>query len=184
MAILSSMIVMYSNLERRLLMESSFEFNINKDTSTVEVKKRFNVPLELLWNTWTTNDLLDKWWAPKPYITKTKSMNFKEGGTWLYSMISPTNEVHWCKNDYQKIEPLNFFVGLDAFCDEEGNASNQMPRTLWTCIFSQSNEDVLLTIMAKYETLNDLEKIMELGFKEGFTMALSNLDELLLELTK
>ena len=109
-------------------------------------------------------------------------MEFKKGGTWLYAMVSPANEIHWCKNDYQEIEPLRKFVGLDAFCDENGKTDTSMPRTLWTCIFSKINDKVLLTITSKYETTNDLEKIIELGFKEGFTMALGNLDELLLEL--
>ena len=163
-------------------MKSSFEFNVYKESSTVEVKKEFDVSLELLWNAWTTSELLDKWWAPRPYVTKTKSMEFKKGGTWLYAMVSPANEIHWCKNDYQEIEPLRKFVGLDAFCDENGKTDTSMPRTLWTCIFSKINDKVLLTITSKYETTNDLEKIIELGFKEGFTMALGNLDELLLEL--
>ena len=53
-----------------------------------------DVSLELLWNAWTTSELLDKWWAPRPYVTKTKSMEFKKGGTWLYAMVSPANEIH------------------------------------------------------------------------------------------
>ena len=58
-------------------MKSLFEFNVYKESSTVEVKKEFDVSLELLWNAWTTSELLDKWWAPRPYVTKTKSMEFK-----------------------------------------------------------------------------------------------------------
>lgn len=75
-------------------MKSLFEFNVYKESSTVEVKKEFDVSLELLWNAWTTSELLDKWWAPRPYVTKTKSMEFKKGGTWLYAMVSPANEIH------------------------------------------------------------------------------------------
>ena len=106
-------------------------------------------------------------------------MDFREGGTWLYAMISPEHQVHWCKNDYQKIEHHKMFSGLDAFCNEEGITAENMPRTLWTNEFTDKGSTTTVSINAKYETLEDLEKVIEMGFKEGFTMALGNLDEYL-----
>jgi PhnB protein len=35
----------------------------------------------------------------------------------------------------------------------------------------------MVDITIAYQSLNDLEKIIELGFKEGFTMAMGNLDQ-------
>src|SRR5690606_28570474 len=113
----------------------------------------------------------------KPYRTETKSMDFREGGMWLYAMISPENEKHWCKNDYHKIVNQSMFTGLDAFCDENGVVNKEMPRTLWTNEFNENGETTLVSITARYDSLADLEKIIQLGFKEGFTMALENLDQ-------
>ena len=161
-----------------------FDFIVDKENSTVNVVREFAAGLDLVWDAWTKPELLDQWWAPKPYRNQTKSMDFREGGMWLYAMISPENETHWCKNDYHKIDHHKSFTGLDAFCNEEGVASTSMPRTLWTNNFSEAGGKTTVSITAKYESLADLEKIIELGFKEGFTMALGNLDELLEELTQ
>ena len=156
-----------------------FNFIVNKENNTVNVQREFAADLQLTWDAWTKPEILDLWWAPKPYQTKTKSMDFREGGMWLYCMVSPTNEVHWCKNDYEKIEPLNTYSGLDAFCDEMGTTNPEMPRTRWTNTFTENGNTTLVNIVAQYESLADLEKIISLGFQEGFTMAMGNLDEVL-----
>ncbi len=156
-----------------------FDFTINKADNTVNVKREFMAGLDMVWDAWTKPELLDQWWAPKPYQTKTKSMDFREGGTWLYAMISPTNEYHWCKNDYLKIDSKKSYIGLDAFCDEDGNTNMDMPRTQWTNTFSEANDKTMVSIVAKYDTLEDLEKVIQLGFQDGFTMALGNLDQYL-----
>ncbi len=156
-----------------------FDFTINKETQTVQVIREFNANLNVVWDAWTKPELLDQWWAPKPYQNKTKVMDFREGGMWLYCMISPTNEVHWCKNNYIKIEALKGYVGLDAFCDEEGVINMDFPRTEWSNAFSELDGITTVSISAKYSTLADLEKVIEMGFKEGFTMGLNQLEELL-----
>lgn len=154
-----------------------FDFIVNKENNTVNVKREFSADLELVWEAWTNPEILDQWWAPQPYRTETKSMDFREGGMWLYAMISPQDEKHWCKNDYQKIEHQKSFSGLDAFCDENGTINESMPRTLWTNTFVENGETTVVNISARYDSLADLEKVIQLGFKEGFTMALENLDQ-------
>ena len=158
-----------------------FDFTVNKENNTVNVKREFAANLELVWEAWTNPEILDQWWAPKPYQTRTKSMDFREGGMWLYEMYNTESEnqqeCHWCKNDYHKIEHQKMFSGLDAFCDENGRVNTDLPRTLWTNEFNENGEKTLVTITAKYDSLADLEKIIQMGFKEGFTMAMENLDQ-------
>lgn len=161
-----------------------FDFIVDKETQTVNIKREFNADLSLVWDAWTKPELLDQWWAPKPYQNKTKSMDFKEGGTWLYCMISPENEVHWCKNDYLKIDHHKSYIGLDAFCDEDAVINTAMPRTEWTNVFTEENDKILVNISAKYNSLADLEMVIQMGFKEGFTMGLNQLDTLLSSLKK
>ncbi len=158
-----------------------FDFIVNKTNNTVNVKREFVANLELVWEAWTNPEILDQWWAPKPYKTRTKLMDFREGGVWLYEMFNTDSEkqheCHWCKNDYHRIEHQKNFSGLDAFCDENGTVNTDMPRTLWTNTFTENAGITSVNIVAKYDSLADLEKIIEMGFKEGFTMALENLDQ-------
>lgn len=67
----------------------NFDFVINKEKNTVNVMRDFNAELNLVWEAWTNPEILDQWWEPKPYKTQTKSMDFREGGMWLYAMVSP-----------------------------------------------------------------------------------------------
>ncbi len=154
-----------------------FDFTVDKDHKTISVKREFAAGLKLVWAAWTTPEILDQWWAPKPYQTKTKSMDFRIGGTWLYAMVGPTNDTHWCKADYKKIDPLKSFSGLDAFCDENGNVGEAFPNSLWNNSFIEKNGVTIVNIIIVYQNLADLEKVVSMGFKEGFTMAMNNLDQ-------
>jgi len=154
-----------------------FDFSVDRKNKTIHVKREFAAQLGLVWDAWTKPELLDLWWAPKPYQTKTKSLDFKEGGYWLYAMVGPEGDVHWCRADYKEIHPLESFSALDAFCDEKGNINQDFPRSFWTNSFNENEDSTTVDITIKYDELADLEKIIEMGFKEGFTMALENLDQ-------
>jgi len=135
--------------------------------------------LPTVWAAWTTPEILDLWWAPKPYQMHTKSMDFREGGSWLYHMIAPDGTKHWSRADYKRIRPLNSFSGLDAFCDENGTISPDFPRSNWTNSFEEQGDTTTVTIQIEYKELADIEKIIQMGFKEGFTSAMENLDQYL-----
>jgi uncharacterized glyoxalase superfamily protein PhnB/uncharacterized protein YndB with AHSA1/START domain len=156
-----------------------FDFSVDKKNKTVQVTREFAAQLDLVWDAWTKPELLDQWWAPKPYQTKTKTLNFREGGYWLYAMVGPEGDVHWCRADYKEIRPLKSFSAIDAFCDENGNINQDFPRSFWKNKFKETEEGTTVDITIEYDELADLEKIIEMGFKEGFTMALENLDQYL-----
>ena len=155
----------------------AFDFTVDKANNTVRVNREFNADLEMVWEAWTNPKILDQWWAPKPYQNRTKSMDFRDGGMWLYSMISPKDEIHWCKADYKKIEHQKCFSYTDNFCDENGKVSEHFPDSFWTNVFNENAGTTTVTITIQYKSLGALEKVIEVGFKEGFTMAMQNLDQ-------
>jgi uncharacterized protein YndB with AHSA1/START domain len=160
-------------------MKLKFDFVVDKQNNTVTVQREFAASLERVWKAWTTAEILDQWWAPKPYRAETKSLDFKVGGEWFYAMVSPENEKHWCKATYQSINEKQSYAYTDAFCDEDGNLNNAFPSSHWTNTFSASEDHTIVNVVIKHDSLEDLEKIIEMGFKEGFTMGLGNLDEVL-----
>ncbi len=111
-------------------------------------------------------------------------MEFKDGGQRLYAMCGPEGEEHWAIQDFTSVSPKTNFKFLDAFCDKDGNISNELPRSDWNIDFVEQANTTMVNIAIKHQTLADLEKIIQMGFKEGFTIALNGLNELLSTLKK
>jgi PhnB protein len=154
-----------------------FDFTVDKDKNSIKVTREFAANLTLVWDAWTKPELLDHWFAPKPYVTKTRSMDFREGGFWHYAMISPENIAHWNRTDYKKIEDKKSFSGSDAFADEDGNINAAFPRSQFSNVFREDAFTTTVNITIVYESLSDLEKVVQMGFKEGLTMTLDNLEQ-------
>ena len=87
----------------------NFDFAVDKSTNTVNIKKEFDADHQLVWDAFTKKELLDQWWAPRPYVVRTKTMEFKEGGRWLYAMCGPEGDEHWCLAKYTSITPKTNF---------------------------------------------------------------------------
>ncbi|MEX2592567.1 MAG: SRPBCC domain-containing protein [Anditalea sp.] len=160
------------------------DFSVDKENSKIYVKREFAAPLNRVWAAWTESELLDQWWAPKPWKARTKSMDFREGGYWLYAMVGPDGTEHWGRVDYKRIAPLKSFTAQDVFCDEEGKTNPDLPKANWENDFQEGENSVIVNIEVKYNDLSELEKVLEMGLKEGFTAALENLDQLLTNLGK
>jgi uncharacterized protein YndB with AHSA1/START domain len=158
-----------------------FDFSVNKENKTINVVRAFDADLNLVWDAWTKPELLDQWWAPKPYKAVTKSMDFREGGHWIYAMTCPgqDNLNQFSRCDFQRIDMRKSFSSLVAFCDENGNPVGEWSKSVWTNRFEPTADETVVNITLAFDRLEVLEKMVEMGFKEGFSMALGNLDELL-----
>ncbi|REA59002.1 SRPBCC domain-containing protein [Dyadobacter luteus] len=153
-------------------------FLVDKESKKIHVDREFAAPLDKVWAAWTQSEILDQWWAPKPWHARTKFMDFSVGGYWLYAMVGPEGEEHWARADYSAITPEDTYTAQDAFCDEEGVINTSYPGSTWTNKFVQSGTNTKVHIEISYDDLKDLEATLEMGFQKGFTMGLQNLDEL------
>ena len=155
-----------------------FDFIVNKENNTVNVEREFAANLELVWEAWTNPEILDQWWAPKPWKSKTKSMDFNVGGRRLYAMVGPEGEEHWALADFTAISPKTNFKFIDAFCDQYGSINKDLPRSDWNVDFIESGNTTIVHVTIKHQNLSDLETLIEMGFKEGFTIALDGLADI------
>lgn len=161
-----------------------FDFIADKEKNTITVKREFAAKRQLVWDCHTKSELLDKWFAPKPFTTKTKSMQFKEGGHWIYAMIDPEGKEYWGRTEYIKIDPIDSYQTRDAFADENGNINTDLPRAIWDVTFSDKGDRTLVQTIVQYETLEGLETVLNMGMKEGLASTLEKLDELLADINK
>src|SRR6202165_539768 len=114
-----------------------FDFTVDKTTKTILVNREFAAGLSLVWDAFTKQEILDQWWAPKPFESRTKFMNFEVGGRRFYAMVSPEGQERWSVQKYTSINPKTNFKFLNAFADE--NENPELPGSEWNLSFSEEN---------------------------------------------
>ncbi len=154
-----------------------FDFTVNKSTKTVVVTREFEAEKQLVWDAFTKKEILDQWWAPKPLLSKTKYMDFRVGGRRFWAMVSPEGQEGWSIWEFTSISPTTNFKMTSVFADKDENP--ELPGSDWDLNFSEQNGTTKVSISIYNESLARLERMIEMGFREGFTMLLNNLDELL-----
>lgn len=162
----------------------AYDFVVNKENNTITINREFAAKRPLVWDAFTKPEILDQWWAPKPWKARTKTMDFKVGGQWHYAMVGPAGEEHWALVNYTAITPEKLFAGDDVFADANAKVNEDMPKSKWEVTFNDKGDHTLVVLNISYDDLQQLEATIEMGFKEGITMTMESLDEFLPKLKK
>ena len=159
-----------------------FDFTVDKAAKKVFIKREFDADLSLVWDAFTKAEILDQWVAPKPWISRTKFMDFKVGGRRFYAMVSPEGQERWAIQKYTSISPKTNFKMFNAFADKDENP--ELPGSDWDHTFSEQGGKTIASITIYNESLARMEKMIEMGFTEGFKMSMNNLENLLTALSQ
>jgi uncharacterized protein YndB with AHSA1/START domain len=163
-----------------------FDFTVDKAARMVYVTREFAAELSLVWDAFTKKEILDQWWAPAPFISRTKVMDFKVGGRRFYAMVTPEGQEKWAVQKYTSITPKTNFKFMNAFSDENENL--ELPGSDWDLTFTETITSdgapvTKVSVSIHNESLLRMESILE-GFRMGFTATLSQLEKLLETLSK
>lgn len=159
-----------------------FDFTVDKAAQTATITREFAAEQSLVWDAFTKAELLDQWTAPSPFKAKTKYMNFEVGGRRFYAMVSPDGKEMWSIQKYTSISPKTNFKIFNAFADADENP--QLPGSDWDYNFSEKNGVTTVIITIYNESLERMERMIEMGFVEGFKMTVDNLENLLAALSQ
>lgn len=157
------------------------DFVVDKAAKTVTITKEFAARLDLVWDAYTKAELLDQWWAPKPFMSRTKVLDFKVGGRRFYAMVGPDGGERWAVQKYTSITPKTNFKFFNAFADADENL--QLPGSDWNFNFIDQGETTKVSVSIYNESLERMERLLTTGFVEGTEAQLQNLEELLVKLS-
>jgi uncharacterized protein YndB with AHSA1/START domain len=162
-------------------MESTNKTKVTKDfrEKSILVSREYFAPVEKVWKAFTSSEILDQWWGPSPWRAVTKRIDFKVGGSWLYAMVGPENQKHWGRMNYLSINHGKSFEIEDAFCDENGNLNTDLPISKGQIAFTKTENRTRVDFKMIYPTEQDLHKLIEMGFEQGITICLDQLEILL-----
>ena len=162
---------------KQAIMKHEAKFTKDPANKQLHVTRAYDAPVDKVWRAWTQRDILDQWWGPKPWRAETKSLDFKPGGRWHYSMVGPKGERHWSLVEFKAIDPQRSFRTDCVFCDENGTTDDFGPAMHWYVEFSATPTGTMVNVTLTFDKEADLQKIVEMGFEGGFSMGLSQLDE-------
>lgn len=157
-------------------------FHVDMPSRRLTIRRDFNAPKSLVWDCYTKADLLDRWFAPDPFVAKTKSMSFQDGGHWLFAMVAPDGDEHWVRFDYETITPKDGYRAQDAFCDAQGVINRDLPISTWEVTFKEHSPRTRVQIICTYETPEALQQVIDMGMQQGLEAALDALERLLRKL--
>src|ERR1700683_4437194 len=132
-----------------------FDFSVDKTTKTIFMNREFDADLSLVWDAFTKKEILEQWMAPKPFIAKTKFMDFKVGGRRFYAMVSPEGQEGWSIQKYTSISPKTNFKMYSTFADKDENP--QLPGLDWDVNFSEQNGTTKVCIIIINESIDRMK---------------------------
>lgn len=86
----------------------------------LKIIRRFNAPIEMVFNAFATAEAMAKWWGPAGMPATVIDFDFREGGRFHYKMEGNGN-IMWGLFRYGKIKSPDLVEFISSFSDEAGN---------------------------------------------------------------
>ena len=158
--------------------------SVTKDpeTLTLTVVADFDVPLERLWNAYADPRQLERFWGPPTYPAIFTRHDMFAGGRSEYAMTGPEGDVSRGYWEYLSVEPLKSFEVVDGFASADGSANDQMPSMRMVFSFSSTDNGSQVSTTTYFNSVEELEQLIEMGMEEGMRAAMGQMDAVLADL--
>lgn len=149
------------------------------DDLTMTLVGDFSVPVERLWEAFTTPSLLERFWGPPTFPARFTGFDFAPGGRAAYTMTGPRGEKSSGYWEFLSIQEGASFEVLDGFADEDGTPNPAMPSMRLEFHFAGTDGGSRLVTTTHFVSLEEMEKLTEMGMVEGSTLAFGQIDRFL-----
>ena len=86
---------------------------------TMILQRVIQAPRSIVWGAWMNNETLPQWWGPDGYSCRTKRIDLRTGGEWVFDMIGPDGTVFPNHHRYGEVRPEERF-GYTLLWGENG----------------------------------------------------------------
>jgi uncharacterized protein YndB with AHSA1/START domain len=158
------------------------KMNYNKSTApeidrvarTIKISRIFNAPPERLWRIHTEPTLIAKWWGSRSSTTRIEQMDVREGGRWRFVSQDGDGNVYAFRGEYKAVEPPKRLVWTFEFEGMPGHV------TIDEYLFeAQPGGKTRLTNLSHYNSIEDLEGMLQSGMEEGGNESWDRAEDLL-----
>jgi uncharacterized protein YndB with AHSA1/START domain len=72
---------------------------------TMSFHRMIKAPVSVVWGAWMNPRTLPEWWGPDGYSCRTKRIDLRQGGDWVFDMIGPDGTVWPNHHRYTLVRP-------------------------------------------------------------------------------
>lgn len=147
---------------------------------TLEFVAEFAAPVARVWQVWEDPRKLEFWWGPPTWPATFTRHEVSVGGESRYFMTGPDGEK---SNGWWKITAVSAPTRLefdDGFAGEDGEPSGFLGSTHCVVTLEQLGEMTRMITTSYFESLEQLEEMVKMGMEEGMSLAMGQIDALLL----
>jgi uncharacterized protein YndB with AHSA1/START domain len=152
-----------------------------KDTEALHFRlvAEFDAGVDRVWQIWSDAKQLQRWWGPPTWPATFETYEFHEGGRAAYYMTGPEGERArgwWRITDIEAPTRLAF---VDGFADENGDPVPDLGETTATITLEDLGGRTRMTMTTAFQSVEQLDRMVEMGMEEGIREALGQVDTLL-----
>jgi uncharacterized protein YndB with AHSA1/START domain len=143
------------------------------------VTREFDAPRELVWRTWTTPELVKRWWSGGHGEVTIAEIDLRAGGSWRYALQTEGGMEVAFHGEYREVVPNERIVTTEVF---EGAPDDGGDPPLNLVTFEEIGERTLLTLLVKCPTREVRDMIIESGMEEGMQAGYDALEQVAISL--
>jgi uncharacterized protein YndB with AHSA1/START domain len=72
---------------------------------TMLIRRSIRAPRAVVWGAWLNPETLPQWWGPDGFSCRTKRIDLRQGGEWVFDMIAPDGTVFPNHHLYGEVLP-------------------------------------------------------------------------------
>jgi uncharacterized protein YndB with AHSA1/START domain len=148
------------------------------DARTLTITAEFAAPLERIWQVYADPRQLEKVWGPPTYPATVVEHDLTPGGRVNYFMTSPEGEKFAGYWEITAVDEPRGFSFDDGFADLDFHPNPDLPVSKNVYTFTEHDGHTRATYVSTYDTVEGLQKVLEMGVVEGASSAINQIDEL------
>jgi uncharacterized protein YndB with AHSA1/START domain len=137
------------------------------------ITREFDAPAELVFDAWTTPELVKRWWAGERGVVTEAHIDLRIGGQWRWVMTANGGFEVAFRGEYREIHRPHRLVKTEIFellPDAEG---------VGTLTFEESNGVTTLRILTLYPSQEYRDAAIASGMEGGLQTSLNELEDLI-----
>lgn len=158
------------------------EVTTDPEQLTMTLTAEFEASVDRLWEVFTDPRQLERFWGPPTWPATFTSFDARPGGVAEYHMTGPKGERSAGRWEFLAIDAPRRFEVIDSFVGDDGTPMDGFPSMRMIFEFEADATRSRLRNVSYFDSVEALEQVVAMGAVEGSTLAMNQLDRVLLGL--